>query len=1808
MAEESFRVRPFYRLVANGYDGSHLKATLIITPEPAMAAGDGFPLEDWPSKMAQILRGTELGRPPRTGEPPAHLRPNIEVRIGREDASPVKPAAIDFIGHGSSSDADWTRVTALWKKALLDAAVFVRPDGTRIALPKPWATLGEDIKQSLTGGKHAADPKGVYQGTAGGTPPGPEKFDQNGAIVARRPSPSEKITVVGVVANGQSDLALDEERVRAQRLLRKMVAGPGLPGDDAVPLDEMKPDDPPPGYTTDPEENEKRFKSAVRKRAFSDFTETVAETNSSRARTSQQFTDIKKILEKKTEGAAVALASHRASGLQPVAPAGRITEGLDGQSLRAGHAYGGWLQSVKKSEEVKAGTPYRAHATAALTADQATALEQMRGVYYSLQGDVFLSRLFCLTVDLRLACPPELTRAPSPAFVYLAAERCDEKRLTAQVMTAAKYDGSSFWPVSRFEVSDANVDVKSLVEQEAGLWKLGSGYGTGNAHNPRYDLASLDYRRSVDATHDAIDHGQRQITAGFTILDRGRAEQIARDLAISAVQSAKVCDQADNQCKVANRHCVVLWAEELTIGRRLDVTVVKDSCTLDELEWRGLMHRQTEFEVEPAVLRILRQVARAPRDNNRFDEETSFQVVTRSMPLLGKADDADRSVEAIADEALVMWDGTPLAALVHAGPDTSGSSTLRLPFTRRHHLGTSGHRPPPLRYGVGYAFSMRSVFLGGGSPPVKALAAAHNASNGQMMLPPAVQTDGKYVPARTRFLRHEGIDAPQVLLPEHLADKRHGPMGFEVSDRAIVRRKTATYDPLKETPDRYVSLDERSQPQRSMRVFVAPIAPLETVIRHRKLDKDGTSKIRGGLQTVLFDPGMDGFPVAHTFDAPEFNGARALVSRKIVQNKTRLDPLDKKSGAAVFTAGGKNHTPANGIGYLPDPAAEVMVVRVRVRGSDRYLDGAFMTDVYDEKRDIRYPHALPLVVSIERQEHSRAKPAAKFGEILYGDPKAVVSMTRDGRIVAGASGAGTRVRHVTVRLAPGEDFDLEVTCLPKVETLAQCFAVPETIALQLRYASADSCAADDLSCLCGPLATARLTELRQSIKDADAPTDPNKPPPPKVRGLGGWPVPTFQAIKAVAKALIDTMQSRWQIEELAAVQQLRVCHAINAPLTPPQVVLTGVNRPLVKDGAKRTEIAAGPNAQGAQAAVLQGKVKIDLEQIDAFEIVVTTAPTGAKVFDDKNRSRSLLARRAGRWPEAVVNGGRSHYVSTRDVLGFTVAADGRVTLPTESVTLLRVGNLPDPRAAPTSKDSIFTPGAGRLTEIDLGALHAAGLANSAIDVPVATVAPTECGRTRKITTDCPLKLEDARARKLKVKLVGISRSSPLFQTTAFYAGNDNALKQRQALAPEHQVLSSVETEVWIKSTVRPSRCDARPPTPMFRFERSATREQHTYHQLLKRTAKTRLHFGRGMFDSGEGERIGIVLWPPAYLTQTPEDMAENKIKLNGRMVTLNELDDADLGPGGKFITRWGGDPIRKDISPQTGNFIPVKEFIDLSEKNKGPHSPIYVASAQMPVHVSENVDHSTGKVIPDPNVEPEFLEVSLVTYEPCFDIDREEWYIDVDLHPALATDPFVRFGLVRYQEQCIKESLKVSEPVIVWAQLLPERTVKVEHRHEGGNVYVKATVGGQASDGTKSIDVRGLPPLKPEQEATRRSIQRPVMQMTIVHEGSANGIATRTLVWQAPPIEARPSPDYGLMQWKFDETTIAATRLSELGDGNLVAYIEEIERRMPATYAKEPITPGRMLESETILSSGPRFNARVVFSVQRNVVQIHGNR
>ena len=1233
----------------------------------------------------------------------------------------------------------------------------------------------------------------------------------------------------------------------------------------------------------------------------------------------------------------------------------------------------------------------------------------------------------------------------------------------------------------------------------------------------RYDLGSLDIRRALAATTDDTDRGERHATGGLTLFDRGRAFQVARDLALTQLHAAKLDLRTVRQI-------VVLHAEELTVGRRVDVAAVPADTANDRVAWRSLMQRFVSFDFDDHRLeRVLQTLLPNPRVGDRYLEESSFQVAARLVPHLTEADDGTRHCDVLTEEVIYVWDGTPAAVLTD--PGTLASEAFPLPFVRRYTLPKAGHdrtpRPPPLRYAAPYVLGMRAVFLGGGGPTLAEAAPARVALPDRMV--PYATGD---VSAPHRFLRHEGIAAPTLLFPDHLA-KRHDPqMGYEALDQAIVRSHTTppTGHALAATNDEPVEpatpASERAVPRTTMRVFVAPEAAHDTIVRHGVLDGANSASVRqGGMLDVEFlprrsaPPGSkqrEGFPAVCTVRLPAL-GEQAIYGR--ADAKAADDP-----GNPVFRPLAKAATRPSLTGYFPDPAAHAFCIRARYRGADRYLSDHHEARLYDAQSG--YPNALPLVVSVVRI--SGLRPLQPTSIMELATPPVTTRLDRSGNLQAKT---GTRVTHLELRLMEGEDFDFEVACLPREDMLARCFAVAETLS--------------------------------------------TRPPPAAV----------------LARDLLDTMANRWPIEEIAAVTSLRVCHAISCP-----TVL-----PLWGAGAQAAPVIVERTPTGA--VKLAGTIRLDLEQVDGFRIVArTTAAIGGPI-DDRSRSRSLAARRGGRWPTFIESEGKRSALPIRSVLGFDLDADGRLDPAEATVTLLEVGNLPvhgaigllDP-SPQAGAPALFRPGGGRYTEIDLGLLHQAALDNVAlkqlIAAPFAANARDDT-RRRQIKAAQPAALVSPIAHRMTLQLVVQSRSASAMETAPFYAdGTERALHRRTPLRPHEQSVVSASTRVGVPAVKRPASCAPRRPEPSFQMRRMAEAHEDGLQHTVERVAKVRLWFARGLFSSGAGERVGIVLWPPEYFDGRDGDFERDLMTVDGREMTLTSFEDADLGPAGSFISRWGGDPIREDASKQSGFFIPPGAFAEFAEcccgagpcscQAASPHRPAKVGRALLPV--------SRGDT--DSDLKP----VSLLTYEPCFDLDRQEWFVDVDLRPGQAAEPFVRFGLVAYQPDA-PEALRVSRPVTVTASMLARRHVSFEMT----DWRLQVTMTGFGSVGIKDLDVNSLLPGDAAAAAAFETLKLPAAKLFLFHERRGDDLVLRTPLLTQDVHEIALSARVARKQIEWTcALELPPDRVARLGAGMLVGYVEEVDRRMPATYDAEPVTLETMLTKEFV-ESGPRFSARVVF-------------
>jgi hypothetical protein len=213
---------------------------------------------------------------------------------------------------------------------------------------------------------------------------------------------------------------------------------------------------------------------------------------------------------------------------------------------------------------------------------------------------------------------------------------------------------------------------------------------------------------------------------------------------------------------------------------------------------------------------------------------------------------------------------------------------------------------------------------------------------------------------------------------------------------------------------------------------------------------------------------------------------------------------------------------------------------------------------------------------------------------------------------------------------------------------------------------------------------------------------------------------------------------------------------------------------------------------------------------------------------------------------------------------------------------------------------------------------------------------------------------------------------------------------------------------------------------------------------VERRIRLRIRMRRPWYSSGEGERLGIVLWPPDILNEriapSGASVARDYDTGAGEMadIAMADFADEDLGPGGDFVTRWGLDPIKG--SGELGWLVPPTAFADLANAAvddgtsdpKLSQDPVYVPRASIPIPV----DDGSG------NRRQTSMEAALLTFVPRFDVDHENWFCDVELKVGTAPEPFIRFGLVRYQPFA-PAALRVSEPIVEWAQVPQDRLVVV---------------------------------------------------------------------------------------------------------------------------------------------------------------------
>lgn len=1462
----------------------------------------------------------------------------------------------------------------------------------------------------------------------------------------------------------------------------------------------------------------------------------------------------------------------------------------------------------------------------------------------ALQNQPSLARLFNLAVDVLIpfdtfasdnqagAAQAYIERrgvAGTSRFGFLSAriKSCTTKLQTWTVCKVRLPNDKlpvDVWPCTRVELdlfaalSDTDADRKkrdTLISEGAlpqvdGVVHLAAARSMVSGHEPRFDIISLDAAQAVESRETAkigVKPGAPPVvtrrTAGLAMIDRWRETSAL----VQALRSLS---------RDANPGLQELDAEDLTMGYRMDVGAGQS-----QLKWWSLCNRSIFFgDADCPVEEILARVVPSAADRLAFD--SAMVVMPAKIKEAADATDggaADKTLVAHVEDTVGHWTGPPMGVDPESGDVALSKNPLALQLSQRYSLMPHGAKNDgaywkivKLLFGGGYHLGLTACYRGGVVRSFDATGARYQLDCSESECP-RPERDFGMLPTRyagpRRFLRHERIEAPVVTTPKPTLERKFDKIADglrETSSEIVIRSQR------KGKSDEFEMLGiEPGGPGigSSYRVVVPPsvaavFADRHNAFKHVTAAKDLTSfQDRSGknwmgpidgLQDMDYDDRAGGFPV---FGHSASSDGRIEVA---------ADPAAKPTGHAVFRPRAAKPEPRRDP-YYPDPAASFMVVAVRDLAG-RLLPGKPLIVPIRPLGSPRFPSVRPVAIDVVAAP-SPSKAAVtqerilglqpEKGDMLRADgvfdPKfhkqKPATVYLDGSAVLEVSARGpTAASRVVVKLEPGESFEIDIWCLPEEEDLRKLFDVVESAALVASVDGGKSC--ETCEQFSGRLKSYGLNNLADFVRRLGLSRDITESV--ICTCTAGVAIPKG-ALYCLADAVHKLMRSR-PVPELAARVTMTATHAIALPFRPPVAALKLERGLDLVDPAASPEIKAKFAQPNKEAVSVVGTVTVDRPTTGFFEVVGKAVSLVSNAFDDHERRKRTpdeVAR--GLWPRSPVTGER---MRIEQVYGFKVDKNGMVTLPYEQATLLRVD---DDIAAPDAN-------AERMTVRDLAVLQTA--AQSGGQPPA-----SEAGNVVRI--NAPFTISDSRARFVTTWV------SPGSRTGGYFRDEKGDVADLKDLAVAKDLPLSNAMDIAVLSTKAPAKVAPLTILPAFSLHQPEPGESQRVF-TVRRRVKLRIRMRRPWFSSGEGERLGIVLWPPEILkgrVNASDHTVARDYEVSGSetaAIAMKGFEDDDLGPGGAFVTRWGLDPTKG--GGEIGWIMEPSALADLARSTPAPADvqkplppgPVYVPRASVPIPVDAGAKQAKSVR----------LEAALLTYVPRFDIDHECWFCDIELDPGTAPDPFLRLGLVRYQHHAERD-LRVSEPVVEWVQIPPQRSVEVNVRQKQLHVTVEGF--GRVS--------AAVPALGVEAPSIGSWTQRSVMKVSVLRTRSDGVTDVASLdpntcgpgsVYDAradytwiPRTQAEwtsafqldaagnPRPRPALRadnpggntrtRWKatFD---LAEDPLKPAAAGTSYAVlVEEVEAMLPASYVDEPLEPGvaPSPERQDLVVSGPRFAALV---------------
>jgi hypothetical protein len=298
---------------------------------------------------------------------------------------------------------------------------------------------------------------------------------------------------------------------------------------------------------------------------------------------------------------------------------------------------------------------------------------------------------------------------------------------------------------------------------------------------------------------------------------------------------------------------------------------------------------------------------------------------------------------------------------------------------------------------------------------------------------------------------------------------------------------------------------------------------------------------------------------------------------------------------------------------------------------------------------------------------------------------------------------------------------------------------------------------------------------------------------------------------------------------------------------------------------------------------------------------------------------------------------------------------------------------------------------------------------------------------------------DTKYRKISYQAVATTRFKEYFPITD----------------PEQLTRKSPAVNVDVPNSARPAQPNVLYVLPTFGWDRKEdVRFDHNTSPTIAPTALSglkgvgttsrrvggglRIYLDRPWFSSGDGELLGVVIWPSVLqakssgmvvgagsvpsqyhpVQSSSGQSRSSKTKLRSMLkfeIKKNfELPEA-LKP---LITQWGIDPIWAS-NPLPADLPKFENFTN-------------------PAQIGMNLTLQELEGMQDPSAS--YYNVGVAAYKPEYDKDRQLWYCDVEIDAGNTYFPFIRLALVRYQPISVANAHLSRVVLADLAQLTPDRT------------------------------------------------------------------------------------------------------------------------------------------------------------------------